>query len=92
MDTAFLDVFSFPLVKGNPHTALNDLHSVVLTEKLSKKLFGDEDPMGKLIKIDDKETFRVTGLAKDPPTNTRFQFEYLLPWACLLYTSPSPRD
>jgi putative ABC transport system permease protein len=83
VDTAFLDVFSFPLIRGNPHTALNDLHSVVLTEKLSKKLFGDEDPMGKLIKIDDKETFRVTGLAKDPPTNTRFQFEYLLPWAYL---------
>ena len=83
VDTAFLEMFSFPLIKGNPHTALNDLHSVVVTEKLSRKLFGNEDPMGKLIKIDDKETFRVTGLAKDPPSNTRFQFEYLLPWAYL---------
>jgi putative ABC transport system permease protein len=83
VDTAFLDVFSFPLLRGNPHTALNDLHSVVLTEKLSKKLFGNEDPMGKLIRIDDKENFRVTGLAKDPPSNSRFQFEYLLPWAYL---------
>ena len=83
VDTAFLDMFSIPLIKGNPHTALNDLHSVVVTEKLAKKLFGKEDPMGKFIKIDDKETFRVTGLAKDPPTNTRFQFEYLLPWAYL---------
>ena len=83
VDTAFLEMFSFPLLKGNPRTALNDLHSVVVTEKLSKKLFGNEDPMGKLIKIDDKETFRVTGLAKDPPSNTRFQFEYLLAWAYL---------
>ncbi len=83
VDTAFLEMFSFPLLKGNPHTALNDLHSVVITEKLARKLFGNENPMGKLIKIDDKETFRVTGLAKDPPSNTRFQFEYLLPWAYL---------
>jgi len=83
VDSTFLDVFSFPLLKGNPHIALNDMHSLVVTEKLSKKLFGNEDPIGKLVKIDNKETFRVTGLAKDPPGNTRFQFEYLLPWSYL---------
>ena len=43
----------------------------------------NEDPMGKIVQIDNKESFRVTGLAKDPPGNTRFQFEYLLPWAYL---------
>ena len=80
VDSTFLDMFSFPLLRGNPHTALNDMHSLVVTEKLSKKLFGNEDPMGKLVKIDNKETFRVTGLVKDPPGNTRFQFEYILPW------------
>ncbi len=83
VDSAFLDMFSFPLVRGNPHTALLDMHSVVITEKLSEKLFGKEDPMGKLVKIDNKETFRVTGLAKNPPGNTRFQFEYLIPWSYL---------
>ena len=83
VDTAFLDLFSFPLIKGNPHTALNDMHSIVITEKLAKKIFGNEEPMGKLIKIDNKESFRVTGLAKDLPGNTRFQFEYLLPWSYL---------
>ena len=83
VDSLFLDMFSFPLLKGNPHTALKDMHSVVVTEKLARKLFGNEDPMGKLIKIDNKETFRVTGLAKDIPGNTRFDFEYLLPWEYL---------
>ncbi|HCL83081.1 MAG TPA: ABC transporter permease [Chitinophagaceae bacterium] len=83
VDSAFLDMFSFPLVRGNPHTALLDMHSVVLTEKLAEKLFGKEDPMGKLVKIDNKETFRVTGLARNPPGNTRFQFEYLIPWSYL---------
>jgi len=83
VDSAFLDMFSFPLLRGNPHTALIDMHSLVITQRLSKKLFGDEDPMGKLVKIDNKETFRVSGLVKDPPVNTRFDFEYLLPWAYL---------
>ena len=45
-------MFSFPLLKGNPHTALNDMHSIVITEKLSKKFFGSDDPMGRMIKID----------------------------------------
>jgi putative ABC transport system permease protein len=83
VDSSFLDMFSFPLISGNPHTALNDMHSVIVTEKLSRKLFGNENPMGKLVKIDNKETFRITGLIKDPPGNTRFQFEYLLPWSYL---------
>ena len=83
VDSLFLEMFSFPLLKGNPHTALKDMHSVVVTEKLARKLFGNEDPMGKLVKIDNKETFRVTGLAKDIPGNTRFDFEYLLPWEYL---------
>jgi len=83
VDSSFLDMFSFPMISGNPHTALNDMHSVIVTEKLSGKLFGNENPIGKLVKIDNKETFRVTGLIKDPPGNTRFQFEYLLPWSYL---------
>jgi putative ABC transport system permease protein len=83
VDSSFMEMFSFPLVSGNPHTALNDMHSVIVTEKLSKKLFGNENPMGKMVKIDNKETFRVTGLVKDPPGNTRFQFEFLLPWSYL---------
>ena len=87
VDSAFLDMFSFPLLKGNPHTALNDMHSIVITEKLAKKFFGIDDPMGKMIKIDNKETFRVTGLAKDPPGNSRFQFEYLIPWSYLDHTN-----
>ena len=86
VDSAFLDMFSFPLLKGNPHTALNDMHSIVITEKLAKKFFSTDDPMGRLIKIDNKETFRITGLAKDPPGNSRFQFEYLIPWSYLEHT------
>ena len=85
VDTGFLQMFSFPLLKGNPSTALNDMHSIVITEKLAKSLFGKEEAMGKIIKLDNKDNFTITGVAKDLPNNTRFNFEYLLPWSYLKY-------
>lgn len=85
VDTGFLQMFSFPMLKGNPFTALNDMHSVVLTEKTAKSLFGNEEAMGKVIKIQDKDNFIVTGILKDLPNNTRFKGEYLLPWSYIKY-------
>lgn len=86
VDSNFLQVFTFPLLKGNPKVVLQDMHSIVLTESLAKKLFGDEDPMNKIIKIDNKDNFTVTGILKDMPNNTRFsRFEYLVPWAYKRY-------
>jgi len=84
-DTGFFQVFNFPMVKGDPATALNGLHSIVLTERTAKNLFGDNDPMGKIVKVENKDNFQVTGVVKDPPDNTRFQFDYLLPWATKKY-------
>jgi putative ABC transport system permease protein len=81
VDSNFLQVFTFPLLKGNPAVVLKDIYSIVLTQKLAKKLFGNEDPMGKIIKIENKDNFTVTGILKDLPNNTRFDFEYLVPWA-----------
>jgi len=83
VDPDFLTMFSFPLVKGNTHNALATVYSIVVTEKLAKKLFGNEDPMGKIVKIDNRDNFTVTGVMKDLPNNTRFNFEYLLPWSYL---------
>lgn len=85
VDTGFLQMFSFRMLQGDPTTALDDAHSVVLTEKTAKDLFGNEDALGKIIKIGDKDHFTVSGILQDPPTNTRFNFEYLLPWAYLKY-------
>lgn len=86
VDTGFLQMFSFPLLRGDAKTALNNGSSILLTEKLAKKLFGDEDAMGKTIKLDNKDNFTVTGILKDLPNNTRFKFEYLLPWDYLVRT------
>jgi ABC-type antimicrobial peptide transport system permease subunit len=80
VDTGFLQMFSFPLIKGDPKTALNTGSSIVLTETLARKIFGNEEAMGKVLKLDNKDNFTVTGIAKDLPNNTRFKFEYLTSW------------
>ncbi|MDT3401660.1 ABC transporter permease [Mucilaginibacter terrae] len=82
-DPGFFNMFSFPLVKGNPKTALSSTSGIAITEKLAVKLFGNEDPMGKIIRIDSNAHFKVTALIKDLPANTRFKFEYLMPWSYL---------
>ena len=67
VDSGFLKMFSFPLLNGNPEKVLNEPYSIVLTESLAKKLFGNENAMGKIIKIDNKDNFTVTGILKDLP-------------------------
>lgn len=81
VDSGFLQMFSFPLVQGNPKTALGNSYSVVITQGLAKKLFGTDKAMGKNIVIDNAKTFTVSGVLKDLPNNTTFDFEYLLPWS-----------
>ncbi len=79
-DSGFLSMFSFPLLKGNATKALNGNYQIVLTESCAKKLFGNEDPIGKVVRVDSADNFVVTGILKDLPNNTRFNFEYLVPW------------
>jgi hypothetical protein len=79
VDTGFLNVFSYPLLKGTPGAALKSTYNIVLTEKFAKKLFGNEEAMGKGIRIDSSDNFTVTGVLKDLPNNTALGFEYLMP-------------
>jgi putative ABC transport system permease protein len=81
VDPDFLTMFEFPFIQGNMHTALNHPGDIVITEKLSKKLFGNEDPMGKTVLLDTKHSFTVSGVIRDLPNNSQFDFEYLLPWS-----------
>lgn len=77
----FFDFFSFKLISGNTKTALKEPNSVVLTEKTARKYFGDENPLEKLITIDEgigKITYKVTGVAADCPSNSHFKFNALL--------------
>ncbi|MEP6465449.1 MAG: ABC transporter permease [Parafilimonas sp.] len=79
-DASFLQMFSFPLIEGNNSQQLKNVYSITITQKLAQKLFGNEDAIGKIIRIDSADNFTVTGVLKNLPSNTRFNFEYLLPW------------
>jgi ABC-type antimicrobial peptide transport system permease subunit len=83
-DPGFFKVFTIPLISGSAAAALATPRSIVLSEHLAKKLFGDSSALGKTISVDSINDFVVSAVAKTPPTNTRFQFEYLVPWS---YTS-----
>jgi putative ABC transport system permease protein len=77
-DSTFFNIFSFPLIIGNPQEALNAPHKVVLTESAAKKYFGDEDPMGKMLMIGtDTTLYAVTGVCRDVPANSHFEFNML---------------
>jgi putative ABC transport system permease protein len=76
-DTAFFKVFTYPLLKGDPSIALTVPYTVVLTEELAEKMFGTEDPIGKMILVDGQDYFTVTGVAKNPPQNTELRFNAL---------------
>ena len=78
VDKPFLTMFTFPLLEGDPVHALDDVNSIVLTEKFARNLFGKTDAMNKVVKIDNKESYKVTGVLKDLPNNTEFDFDFLL--------------
>jgi len=76
-DSTFFDIFTFPLIKGNPQNALVNPYSVVITEDMTQKYFGDEDPLGKIITIENHRDFKVTGVAKNVPQNSNLKFNFL---------------
>lgn len=80
-DTGFISMFDFDLLKGSAAGALDKIQNIVITESLAKRLFGNEDPIGKYIRLDTADNFAVTAVLKDLPGNTRFRFEYILPFA-----------
>ncbi len=73
-DNSLFDIFTFPFISGNPETALTAPYSVVLTETTAQKYFGDEDAIGKMLKIDGDTDYAITGVIKDVPRNSHFRF------------------
>jgi hypothetical protein len=72
-------MFSFPLIAGNAENALDDPNSVLLTESMAKKYFGNEDPVGKILRFNNKVDVKVTGVLKNVPHNSDLNFNYLCP-------------
>ncbi|MBS1729345.1 MAG: ABC transporter permease [Bacteroidetes bacterium] len=83
VDSTFFEVFSFPLLSGNPVTCLNNPSSVVISEDEAKKQFGTKDAVGKIIQLKDDSVFVphvVTAVAKKCPQNSSIKFDILLPF------------
>jgi ABC-type antimicrobial peptide transport system permease subunit len=83
----FLKIFPYTLLQGNAATVLKDPYSIVLTESTAKVLFGSEDPLNKRVRFDNKNDLKVTGILKDLPANSSFQFNYLVPFSYYETTS-----
>lgn len=78
VDPDFITMFTFPLVKGDIKTALNDKYNIIITERMARKYFGDADPIGKTLTVDTKETFNVSAVIQDPPANSSLRFDFLM--------------
>ncbi|GAB4056096.1 ABC transporter permease [Spirosoma litoris] len=77
-DSSFFDVFTIPFLKGNPKRALAEPNTVVLTEETARKYFGNKDPLGKALLFgSDKRPYRITGVVRNVPANSHFQFDML---------------
>jgi len=90
-DSGMFRVFTLPLITGDPKTALRDPHSIILSQKLAKKYFGDSDPVGKVINLENNYPFTVSAVMKDIPKNSvfssagasRFGIDAIIPYAFL---------
>ncbi len=79
VDPAFFKVFTFKTIQGNDKSFLNNPFSLVISEKVAKKYFGNENPIGKTLLLEGKQVFTVTGVMAQMPSNSTFQFELITP-------------
>lgn len=82
-DAAVLHVFDFPLIEGDPRTALKELNSIIITKAMVRKYFDNEDPMGKTLRWQNGVNLTVTGVAEDVHPNSHFQFDFLASFSTL---------
>lgn len=85
-DTTFFSAFTFPFLHGNA-TALNQPNSVVITDSVAHKFFGTSNVVGKMFKVNNTDSYKVTGVLQNLPKNSSLQFEYIMPFADYLKTN-----
>ena len=84
----FLTMFEFKYLQGDPTLAFNDPKSILITKSLGEELFDGANPMGKVVRVNDKSDLTITAIIEDIPGNSSFQFEYLMPWKERENTNP----
>ena len=77
-EPSFIDIFDFNFIKGNPREALAGVNFALISESMAGKYFGAEDPVGKIIRIDQKTDYQVAGIFQDVPPNSHLKFDFLL--------------
>ena len=82
-DNGFFSMFSYNFIEGNADNALAKPNSIVITKELSETLFGSADPMNKVVLRNNTTPLMVTGVIDNAPSNTTFQFDYILPWSTI---------
>ncbi|MCJ7682128.1 MAG: ABC transporter permease [Candidatus Aminicenantes bacterium] len=82
-DASVFEFFNLELIKGNPATALVEPRTIVLTEETARRYFGDENPIGKILRLDNQYNFEVTGLMKNVPHNSHINFDLLASFSTL---------
>jgi len=80
-DASFLKILDYPFLKGNSSQVLKEVNTIILTRSFAEKLFGSEDPVHKMVKLDNAELLKVEGIIEDIPANNTIRFDYLMPWA-----------
>jgi putative ABC transport system permease protein len=78
-DPTFFEMFSYDFSEGDPKTALNDPHSVVITQEAARRYFGGEDPMGKVLRRNNTQDLEITGVITEVPYNSHLQFDFMAP-------------
>jgi len=86
VETEFLEIFSFPVVKGDLKNALKEPYTVMITRNMAQKYFGEEDPVDKTININNEQDYRITGILENVPDNSHLKFDFLASFSTLLGT------
>jgi len=85
----FLKTFQFPLAYGNANSVMKDPYSIILSESTAKAFFGNENPINKTVRLDNKDDLKVTGILKDITTNSSLKIDWLVPFSYMDQTNPS---
>lgn len=85
-DSNFLQVFTFPLLKGNKETALKNPGAILMTDAMAKKYFPNGDAINKVIRINNNENFLVAGILANAPSNSHLKFDFIIPLSTLART------
>jgi putative ABC transport system permease protein len=80
VDPEFFDLFSFPFIEGDKNSALNNPNAIVIAESVAQKYFGRDNPIGKVLTLDNKLDFTVAGIIEDVPSNSHLQFDMIVPF------------